>query len=132
SSITGMLATIFVQLADDPSVQIGANLPLIGGNMRHGTGPHIVAEVDESDPGFARLKAAIAVMPNLESDHVAGEYSERRNYHASLRDLESAVLQFAGQAGQLITCRDAGPLEKLVSGLPGRLTYGFHEQSDYR
>ena len=132
SSITGMLATIFVHLADDPSVQIGANLPLIGGNMRHGTGPHIVAEVDESDPGFARLKTAIAVMPNLEADHVAGEYTERRNYHASLGDLESAVLTFASQADRLITCRDAEPLEKLLSALPGRLTYGFHAESDYR
>ena len=131
SSITGMLATIFVQLADDPSVQIGANLPLIGGNMRHGSGPHIVAEVDESDPGFARLKTAIAVMPNLEADHVAGEYTERRNYHASLGDLESAVLSFARQADRLITCRDSEPLETLLGALPGRLTYGFHADSDY-
>ncbi len=132
SSITGMLATIFVELGDDPSVQIGAHLPLIGGNMRHGLGPHLVAEVDESDPGIARLAAEIAVMSNLEDDHVAGEYDERRNYHASLADLEAAVRSFAGNAKKLITCRDSASLEALLADHRDRLTYGFAEGSDYR
>ncbi len=132
SSITGMLATIFVALADDPSVQIGANLPLIGGNMRHGRGAHLVAEVDESDPGFARLHAGIAVMSNLEDDHVAGKYDERRNYHASLADLEQAVRSYAANAGQLITCSDSASLEELLGKTKGRLTYGFADGADYR
>lgn len=132
SSITGMLATIFVKLADDPSVQIGANLPLIKGNMRHGSGSFLVAEVDESDPGFAQLKSAIAVMSNLEDDHVAGKYGERQNYHASLADLEAAVRSFAANAGTLITCADSEALEQLLHDHPGRLSYGLAEGADYR
>lgn len=132
STITGMLATIFVTLADDPSVQIGANLPLIGGNMRYGRGRFLVAEVDESDPGFARLDSHIALMSNLEDDHVATGYDERRNYHASLEDLEAAVRSFASRSDQLITCRDSAALEELLAGHPGRLSYGFADGADYR
>lgn len=131
SSITGMLATVFVRLADDPSVQIGANLPLIGGNMRHGRGPQLVAEVDESDPGFARLQSAVALLSNLENDHVAGQYKERRNYHASIEDLHEAVRSFAGQAQELITCADSAALEELLGGRAGRLTYGFAPGADF-
>jgi len=132
SSITGMLATIFVELADDPSVQIGANLPLIGGNMRHGRGPQLVAEVDESDPGFAGLDSEVALLSNLENDHVAGDFPERRNYHASIEDLQAAVLSFAGRARQLLTCRDSAPLEELLGSHSGRLTYGFAPGADFR
>ncbi len=132
SSITGMTASIFTRLADDPSVQIGANLPLIGGNMRHGRGPHLIAEVDESDPGFAKLHSSIALLSNLEDDHVATGFEERRNYHASLADLEAAVRSFAGQAARLITCRDSASLETLLADHPDRLTYGFTEGADYR
>ena len=131
SSITGMLATLFVELADDPSVQIGANLPLIGGNMRHGRGPQLVAEVDESDPGFARLESGIALLSNLENDHIAGDYPERRNYHASIEDLQAAVCSFADRAGQLITCSDSAALEELLGDRAGRLTYGFAAEADF-
>lgn len=131
STITGMLATIFLALADDPSIQIGANLPLISGNMRHGRGRFLVAEVDESDPGFARLKSHIALLTNLEDDHVAGQYGERRNYHASLKDLERAALSFADGASQLLYCRDSEPLHALLGGRPDALTYGFAPGSAY-
>lgn len=131
STITGMAATIFVALADDPSVQIGANLPLIGGNMRHGNGEFLVAEVDESDPGFARLDSRIAVITNLEDDHVAGQYGERRNYHASLADLEAAARSFAGRADVLMRCSDSQALTTLLGDQRNSVSYGF-APADYQ
>ncbi len=131
STITGMIATVMTRALPDTSVQIGANLPLIGGNMKHGPGRWLVAEVDESDPGFARLKTKLGVIPNLEDDHVATGFSERRNYHASLEDLQAAVLSYADNAGQLLRCSDSASLDELLGDRNGTLTYGFHSDSDY-
>jgi UDP-N-acetylmuramate--alanine ligase len=132
STITGMISTVFLALADDPSIQIGANLPLIGGNMRHGTGEFLIAEVDESDPGFARLESRIAVITNLEDDHVAGQYGERRNYHASLADLESAARSFADRAGLVLRCSDSESLNRLLRNQRNSVSYGFAMMSDYQ
>ena len=132
STTTGMLATLMLALADDPSVQIGASLPSIGGNARYGRGAELVAEVDESDPGFADLAADIAIVTNIEDDHIAGEYEERRNYHASLAELETAVQRFADHAGTVIACADWPVLTSLLAEHRDRVTYGFADGADYR
>jgi UDP-N-acetylmuramate--alanine ligase len=132
STTTAMIAQIFLALGRDPSVQLGAHLPALGGNMRRGGSEHLIAEVDESDPGFARLSADIAVLINLEDDHIAGEHDERRNYHASLEDLEAAARRFATQAGRVVACADWPALEPVLAGLPAVTSYGLAEHADYR
>ena len=127
-----MAATIFIRCNLDPSVQVGAHLPLIEGNMRYSQGPFLVAEVDESDPGFAQLKSEVAVITNLEDDHIAGDYQERRNYHASLEDLERAALRFANNATHVIYCADWERLYHLVGKLDHALSYGFDQKATYR
>ncbi|MEX2501969.1 MAG: Mur ligase domain-containing protein, partial [Trueperaceae bacterium] len=64
STTSGMIATILLAHGNDPAVQLGATLPALGGVMRYGRGRHLVAEVDESDPGFAQLHADVAVVTN--------------------------------------------------------------------
>ena len=132
SSTSGMLATILLHADQDPSVQLGASLPAIGGVMRHGDGPHLVAEVDESDPGFANLACHVAIVTNLEDDHIAGEHDERRTYHASLADLEAATRSFAHNAEILVSCADWPALDELLSDHPQRVTYGEAEHATYR
>ena len=132
STTTGMIAQLFMELRQDPSVQLGATLPMLGGNMRTGRGRHLIAEVDESDPGFARLASDIAVLINLEDDHIAGEHDERRNYHASLEDLEAAARSFAANARRVISCADWPSLQKVVGDLPSVVSYGVAEAADYR
>jgi UDP-N-acetylmuramate--alanine ligase len=131
STTTGMTATIFMAAGRDPSVQIGANLPLIEGNMRYGDSDYLVAEVDESDPGFVHLKSHIAVITNLEDDHIAGDYDERRNYHASLEDLEEAAYSYAQKAERVIYCADWERLTALVENLETAVSYGFNKKADY-
>lgn len=132
STTTGMAATVLLGLRADPSVQIGARLPAIDGNVRYGEGPDLVAEVDESDPGFADLCAAVAVMTNLEDDHIAGPYDERRNYHASLEDLQAAARRFAGNGATLLYCADWSGLDGLFDDHPCALTYGEAAAADFR
>ncbi len=132
SSTTGMVATLLLAAGVDPSIQLGASLPGLVGNMRHGAGPHLAAEVDESDPGFADLRAAVAVVTNLEDDHVAGEFDERRNYHASLADLQAAARSYALGAPQLVYCADWPGLDELLGDHPRATRYGLAPDADAR
>lgn len=132
STTSGMIATILLRHGDDPAVQLGATLPSLGGVMRFGRGAHLVAEVDESDPGFAQLRADVGVVTNLEDDHIAGEHDERRTYHASLDDLEAATRRFASQARVLISCADWPALDELLAGHPLHLRYGEAAHAEYR
>lgn len=132
STTTGMIATLLLALEPDPSIHIGARLAAIDGNVRFGAGPWMVAEVDESDPGFADLRSAVGVLTNLEDDHIAGLYEERRNYHASLADLEDAARSFARGAERVLYCADWPRLEELVRGHARASSYGESEGADYR
>lgn len=132
STTTGMMATMLLALDSGTSVQLGASLAALGGNFHHGEGEWLVAEVDESDPGFAALKCEIAIITNLEDDHIAGDYAERRNYHASLGDLEQAAKRFALAAPVLLYCADWPGLDLLLDEHPQAHTYGLKEGSDFR
>ncbi len=132
STTSGMLATILLHAGRDPSVQLGATLPTLNGVMRFGRGPHLVAEVDESDPGFADLRAQVAVVTNLEDDHVAGDHGERRTYHAAYADLEAATRRFAHAARTLVWCADWPGLAAVVADHPDAVAYGETADADYR
>ncbi len=132
STTTGMIATLFLKANLDPSVLVGGQLASLGSNVRYGHGAWLVAEVDESDPGFSQLTSEIAVITNLEDDHIAGEYSERRNYHASLADLENAARTFAARAQRVLYCADWPGLESILSGVSGTVSYGLSENATYR
>ncbi len=132
STTTAMLSTLLLAVDPTSSVQLGAELPSIGGTMHHGSGTWLAAEVDESDPGFADLRSKVAVVTNLEDDHIAGEYDERRNYHASLEDLERAAQRFALASEKLVYCADWPGLEAMFADHPSSLRYGLTPQADYR
>ncbi len=132
STTTGMIATLLLALDPDPSIHIGARLASIDGNVRFGAGPWMVAEVDESDPGFADLRCAVGVVTNLEDDHVAGSFEERRNYHASLADLEGAACRYAAGAEKLLYCADWPRLQELFEDRKDALRYGEAEGAEYR
>lgn len=132
STTSAMLTTLLLAVDPTSSAQLGAELPLIGGTMHHGEGRWLAAEVDESDPGFADLSSKIGVVLNIEDDHIAGEYDERRNYHASLEDLQRATQRFAMACETLVLCADWPGLEELLAQHPKRVTYGLQPGCDYR
>ena len=132
STTTGMIATIFCQLGLDPSVLIGADLQDIGGNMRFGRSTTLVAEVDESDPGFSLLDSHLAVLTNLENDHVADGFSERRTYHATFNDLLDATEKFASRAKNILFCSDWPLLKSLFGQTCTASTFGTTSDATYR
>lgn len=134
TSTTSMLASIFVAAQTDPTVLLGAELGLIGGSAKVGSGRYRIAEVDESDPLFRFLELDVAVITNLEPDHVSPDGQARPNYHASFEALQDAVRSFGSRARHIIY--NGEPrwqlLDTLTQGRPrssfGLLTGDCHAQ----
>ena len=124
TTTTAMIAHVFTALGADPLVLVGADLSSIGGNVRWGEGRHRIAEVDESDPLIAVVSVDLAVLTNLEDDHVAATPDARKTYHASYADLERAVHSYAQNAGRVLYNADWQSLQELTAGLE-RVGYGF-------
>lgn len=126
TSTTSMLASIFMAAQTDPTVLLGAELGLIGGSARVGTGPYRIAEVDESDPLFRFLELDVAVITNLEADHVSPDGQARPNYHTSFEALQEAMRSFADRARHIIYNGEARwrLLSELTQGRP-RSSFGL-------
>lgn len=127
TSTSSMLASIFVTAGTDPTVLLGAELGLIGGTAKVGQGKYRIAEVDESDPLFQFLELDIAVITNLEADHVSPDGQPRPNYHTSFEALQDAVRSFAARARHVIY--NAEPrwqlLDELTQGY-SRIGFGLN------
>ncbi|GIW36884.1 MAG: UDP-N-acetylmuramate--L-alanine ligase [Meiothermus sp.] len=128
TSTTSMLASIFIAAQSDPTVLLGAELGLIGGSAKVGSGRYRIAEVDESDPLFRFLQLDVAVITNLEADHVSPDGQARPNYHTSFEVLQDAIRSFASRAGHIIY--NGEPrwrlLDQLTQGRP-RSSFGLEE-----
>ena len=129
TTTTSMIAHVFTELGADPVVLVGAAVPSLGGNARWGAGRHRIAEVDESDPLFAEVAVDLAVLTNLEDDHVAAG-AARQTYHADYASLRAAARAYAARAGRVLYNADWAELEALTQGLE-RVGYGF-ERGRYR
>lgn len=128
TSTTSMLTSIFIAAQTDPTVLLGAELGLIGGSAKVGSGQYRIAEVDESDPLFRFLELDLAVITNLETDHISPDGQARPNYHASFDALQDAVCSFASRATQVIY--NGEPRWQLLEKLTqGRLRFSFGLQT---
>lgn len=131
TSTSAMIATVFEACGTDPSAAVGGEVRAIGGTSKVGSGAHFIAEIDESDPLFARIHCDIAVVTNIEDDHVAHDGDTKPNYHASLEALHGAFQTFARQAERVVYCADWSGLEAMLEGA-NLISYGLHSQAKYR
>lgn len=69
TTTTGMITQIFMQAGLDPTVIVGSDLLILGGNGRYGQGKHFIIEADEYDNMFLGLRPTIAIIANIEHDH---------------------------------------------------------------
>ena len=133
TSTSAMVATVFEGCGTNPTSAVGGEVAAIGGNAKVGLGLHFIAEIDESDPLFAKVNSDIAIITNIEDDHVAlSEDDVRNNYHASVEDLHLAFREFACNAKKVVYCADWLPLESILTGcLETAVSYGI-KNGDYR
>jgi UDP-N-acetylmuramate--alanine ligase len=118
TTTTSMLSVILDRAGLDPSFVIGGDLNEIGSGARHGSGEVFVVEADESDGSFLLLPANVAVVTNVEEDHLDF-------YPGGRREITQAFARFMARAETVVACGD-DPGVKEALALSGRdaLTYG--------
>jgi UDP-N-acetylmuramate--alanine ligase len=124
TTTTSMIALVLERAGLDPTAVIGGRLSAFGGNSRLGRGAYVVAEADESDRSFLMLFPAIAVMTNLDREHMEA--------YGSFESLRDAFVEFANKVpfyGAIVSCADDPELTALRPRLTRRLvTYGVNTQ----
>ncbi|MDQ0211240.1 UDP-N-acetylmuramate--L-alanine ligase [Arthrobacter bambusae] len=132
STTTSMVAVLLKEAGLDPSFAIGANVPALGVNAAHGTSDIFVAEADESDGSFLNYRPLIAVVTNVEADHL-DYYGTPEAVHASF-DSFAALLP---ANGVLFACADDKGARALAertreAGNTRVLSYGTSKDADIR
>jgi UDP-N-acetylmuramate--alanine ligase len=126
TTTTSMTALVLEAGGFDPTIIVGGRLNTIGANAKLGAGDFIVAEADESDRSFLCLSPFIAVLTNIDEEHL--------DQYQSLDDLKTTFVNFANKVPfycPVILCLDDPNLQSILPAIGRRvITYGFSAQSD--
>ncbi len=124
TTTSGMASDLLRLAGWDPTVIVGGMMRSTGVNARGGSGAYVVAETDESDGSFLHLYPEIAIVTNIDREHL--------NHYHDFDRLVAAFAQFVGQLsprGTLIHCAD-DPLIQHVLSHPSQISYGFDPNAD--
>jgi UDP-N-acetylmuramate--alanine ligase len=128
TTTTGMVVAILEEAGLDPSFAIGGDFMSSGVNAGAGAGPHFVVEADESDGTFLEFSPTVAVVTNVEADHL--------DYYADLEAVRAAFRAFVALLpphGTAVLCGDDRGASSLAAAAPCRvLTYGLGEGAELR
>lgn len=126
TSTCSLLGTLLTQAGLDPTLVIGGRINNLGVNARLGQGEYLVAEADESDGSFLLLSPTIAVVTNIDQEHM--------NYYRDLDHLKETFLTFINRVpfyGASILCLDDPQVQSLLPKVKKRfVTYGLSAQAD--
>ena len=121
TTTTSMIALVLERAGLDPTAVIGGRLSAFGSNARLGRGELMVAEADESDRSFLKLFPSVAVITNIDHEHL-------ENY-GSFDELRQAFVDFANKVpfyGAVVACVDDSPLKDVLPRVTRRvITYGL-------
>lgn len=129
TTTTSLITSIFEAAGLDPTFVIGGLLNSAGTNARLGAGRYLIAEADESDASFLYLKPMIAVVTNIDRDHMG-------TYDDDFETLQGAFIEFIHRLpfyGAVVLCGDDPHVKEILPQVSRpMLTYGFAEDCDYR
>ena len=129
TTTTSLVASLLAEGGFDPACVIGGRLNSIGANARLGTGRYLVAEADESDRSFLRLHPLVAVVTNVDADHMEA-------YDNDFDRLRRSFLEFLHRLpfyGLAVVCGDDPPLAGLLPEIRATVrTYGLGPEADVR
>lgn len=121
TTTSAMISCIAAEGGIDPTVVIGGEVSSLGGNARNGQGRFVVAEADESDGSFLKFYPYLAVVTNIENDHL-DHYGTEENIYAAFKQFLSSVKP----GGKAILCVDSAKVAKLAQETETAVvTYGF-------
>ncbi|HSF93747.1 MAG TPA: UDP-N-acetylmuramate--L-alanine ligase [Thermohalobaculum sp.] len=129
TTTTSLVAALLDAGGEDPTVINGGIIQAYGSNARPGEGRWMVVEADESDGTFVKLPATIAVVTNIDPEHM--------DHYGSVEALRDAFEAFASNIpfyGALVACIDHPEVQSLIGRITDRrvVTYGFSRQADIR
>jgi UDP-N-acetylmuramate--alanine ligase len=126
TTTTSMIATVLVHGGYDPTVVIGGRLNAFGSNAKLGKGEFLVAEADESDGSFLKLSPTLAVVTNIDREHL--------DYYAGLAEIQAAFEAFVNKVpfyGAAVLCLDDPNVQAIIPRVKRRIvTYGTSSQAD--
>jgi UDP-N-acetylmuramate--alanine ligase len=126
TTTTSMIATVLVNGGFDPTAVIGGRLNAFGSNAKLGKGDFLVAEADESDGSFLKLTPAIAIITNIDREHL--------DHYANLDEIQAAFVAFANKVpfyGAVVLCLDDPNVQAILPKIERRIiTYGTSSQAD--
>jgi UDP-N-acetylmuramate--alanine ligase len=129
TTTTSLIASVLAEGGVDPTFVIGGRLHSAKSNAKLGLGKYLVAEADESDASFLHLQPMIAVVTNIDADHLG-------SYEGDLGRLKQGFLEFLNNLpfyGLAVLCSDDDNTRELIPQLGRRVTsYGFGERADLR
>jgi len=128
TTTTSMVATVLAAGGLDPTVVIGGRVDAMGSNARVGSSEYFVAEADESDRSFLKLWPILAVVTNVDREHM--------DCYRDLADVERTFVEFLDHVpfyGMVVACNDNEELRNILAAVRRRIvTYGTREGSDFR
>jgi len=128
TTTTSMISTVLGSAGFDPTMVIGGRLDSIGSSARLGKGEYLVAEADESDGSFMLLSPTIAVITNIDLEHI-DHYGDMDH----LRDTFSAFANKVPFYGLVVLCTDCENVRILVPRMRKRYaTYGIAQSADFQ
>ncbi len=128
TTTTSMVASVLSAGGLDPTVVVGGRVDALGSNARLGTTQYLVAEADESDRSFLKLSPILAVVTNLDREHM--------DCYRDMADVERVFLEFMDRVpfyGAVTACLDNALLAGILPRARRRVfTYGVAAEADYR
>ncbi|WP_058302221.1 UDP-N-acetylmuramate--L-alanine ligase [Gorillibacterium timonense] len=128
TTTSSMMALVLELCGQDPTYIIGGEVMNLGSNAKAGKGDYVVAEADESDGSFLQYHPQLAVVLNIEADHL-------EHYDGDFENLKQAYRKFLSQVkdgGKAVVCADDVHLQALLPELGEKaITYGIDHDAEY-
>ena len=127
TTTTSMVAAVLAAGGLDPTVVVGGRVDAMGSNARLGKSQYLVAEADESDRSFLKLSPILAVVTNIDREHM--------DCYRDMKDVKKTFREFMDRVpfyGMVVACNDNEPLRGLLPDVQRRtLTYGTRAEADF-
>ncbi len=128
TTTTWLIGLVMAAAGLDPTIVVGGRLKALGTNAKLGGGRYLVAEADESDGSFLRLSPSIAVVTNIDEEHL--------DHYADIDAIKASFVEFVNKVpfyGAAIVCLDQENVQAIIPKIARRVvTYGFSQQADVR
>src|SRR6202049_218915 len=122
-----MVASVLAAGGLDPTVVVGGRVDAMGSNARLGKSQYLVAEADESDRSFLKLSPILAVITNIDREHM--------DCYRNMGDVKRAFIEFTARVpfyGTVVACNDDALLRRMLPQIQRRtVTYGTRRGSDF-